>query len=105
MTESQEMTVIERAARALWQDRKDAGDYSPADTWEDAPESDQAACRRKARAVLQAIREPMSAWLAHQIEHGHAPDGYPVEMTPEYTWGRISAFQATKAMIDAALTE
>lgn len=37
------------------------------------------------------------AWLEFQIEHGHAPDGYRVEMTPEYALGRQTAFLAALA--------
>lgn len=36
----------------------------------------------------------LEAWLDHQIEFGHAPDGYPVSMTPEYAFGRKTAFVA-----------
>jgi hypothetical protein len=97
------MTPIERAARALFV--RDPGPYSDCVEWAIEQDFGWRGCVDDVRAVLQAIREPISAWLAHQIEHGHAPDGYPVEMTPEYTLGRISAFQATKAMIDAALEE
>ena len=105
MTESQEMTVIERAARALWQDRKDAGDYSPADTWEDAPESDQAACRRKARAVLQAIREPSEGMLPDP----HRTDTalyQAVRVMEDQSVSSADAFRVVwQAMIDAALAE
>jgi hypothetical protein len=98
------MTPLERAARALARFSVRDESQFPYISKSEAERS-WPAFLPQARAVLQAIREPISAWLAHQIEHGHAPDGYPVEMTPEYTLGRISAFQATKAMIDAALEE
>lgn len=55
--------------------------------------------------AIAAMRGPIDEWLDHQIQHGHAPDGFPISMTPEYAMGRRSAFQATQAMIKAALAE
>ena len=49
-------------------------------------------------------REALVLWLSYQIQHGHAPDGDPVEMTHEYALGRKSAFQATLAALKATPT-
>lgn len=103
------MTPLERAAQAIFDMRRSQPPCMayPAITgeWDAQFRSVKERYANEARAVLQAAREPIDEWLAYQIEHGHAPDGYPVEMTAEYAMGRRAAFQATQAMIDAALEE
>lgn len=99
------MTPLERAARAVR--LKLGAEFHPeSGCWmTDGGLVDGDEFTDIARAMLQAIREPIDDWLTYQIEHGHAPDGYPVEMNEQYGAGRRSAFEATKAMIDAALEE
>jgi len=47
----------------------------------------------------------LTAWLLHQIEHGHAPGGYPVEMHSLYAEGRRAAFEATLAFVRQVCSE
>lgn len=56
-------------------------------------------------AILAELREPIIEWLDYQIEHGHAPDGHPVEMAPLFREGRYSAHCGARAMIERVFAD
>lgn len=67
---------------------------------------DAGLCSSIIDAILETLATPdegMIAWLNHQIEHGHAPDGYLYEMDPLYAAGRLAAFQSTLAALTAMI--
>jgi len=43
--------------------------------------------------------DELIAWLEHQVEHGHAPDGMAIDMYPLYADGRRSAHLGTLAKV------
>src|SRR3546814_1221638 len=45
--------------------------------------------------ALVGQEEELVRWLTFQINHGHAPEGAPVEMDQLYAQGRSAAFAAT----------
>lgn len=57
------MTMIEKAARAHFMDGVNPPKNCPMPVWEDQPAAVKEAHRRKARAVLTAIREPNEAMV------------------------------------------
>jgi hypothetical protein len=86
MTETQEMTVIERAARAV-------ADYTGQRL---PPQGDIITCEGIARAVLQAIREPSDAVTDVGVDMLTERGCNPLSGDAEAVW---------QAMIDAALSE
>ncbi len=111
MAETQEMTVIERAARALeaaWDDGSDVASGLPPIEFTDAERL------HLARAVLQAIREPTPEMIEAMANTSgmkavstqvsiQAARGYPLD--PNAMTNGSPLEQAWRAGIDAALSE
>lgn len=95
------MTMLERTARAMW----DADSLHSAENW-DAPfvpwqiteEFDRETYRRRARAVLQAMREPTPEMICAG-DRTHTYERFSTNITD------ADAERCWQAMLDAALSE
>jgi hypothetical protein len=99
------MTMIERAARALWQDHLDRNSILPElippkmrgipCRWEDVAGRERDRFLHLARVALQTIREPSEAMRA-RVSHAADEIGAQFDMDPDEIW---------RIMVDAALEE
>lgn len=107
------MTPLERAARALYEDwtqersvRTEAALNGPHPMWPEASRHTKVFWTERARAVLQAIREPsegmVEAALGYPLPKGLMPSS-EAEIQALVEPG--SCYHSWQAMIDAALEE
>lgn len=94
------MTMLEKAARALWSWRESGFPRFTAMTWESGTPEAKAATVELVRAVLMAVREPDEA-VSEAGWQGMAGDA------SSWSWHHMERPQdeAFTAMIDAILTE